>query len=243
MVPSSPVLRELAVVAHLVAPAASSTVTASGVESDAMAAAEWFVDVAVVPRERMLGAVEAELRGCGADNRCLAARLDQHGIPEALYVVVNPSAGVVTSELVVAGISELTPIEHGVERAIADSVRRTLTSAGHRLGARVTVEVVPPEAIVRSSAGITNGVPKVVPPGRIEIEASLAGYATERRELDAAAGSEQTLRIELEQESVLASWWLWTIIGTAAATAIAVPLGIALSAPTHEFCHASLPCE
>ena len=251
MVASSAVLPQLAVVAHLIAPATSTTTSSSEVETLALSAATWFYDLEVLPREKVRGALETDLRACGPDNRCASARLAQHGIDSALYVVVNLEARFVTIEVVKQRevVSEITPIRADVAQAITTAVRRALGQAGHRLGARMAVEAAPAEALVRlgsSLAPLPVGAPVVLAPGRHVLEISLDGFETERREVDLSAGEDRIVEVTLrERESVLSSWWLWSLVGVAVVSAVSVPLAVRFSDRSHTVCTSNPPelCE
>jgi hypothetical protein len=242
------VLPQLAVVAHLVAPTTSSTTSATDVEAAAMAAAQWFVDIELVPAAKLRGTLGTDLRACGVDNRCAAARLGQHGIDRALYVVANLATGVLTVEVLradPAGVAatELGQIGKDVDAAIAASVRRALIAAGHRLGGRLLLDVTPAEASVQiGTSSVSSSSPIVFEAGKHTLEVRLSGFESERREVELVAGKDLSLQLTLlEEPSVLSSWWLWTIVGVAAAAAVAVPLAVVYGRGTDTVCHGNPP--
>lgn len=213
---------DVMVFARCVAPP-TSTLAVSEVELAAAAAVGWFVDLALVPRGRAGHALDQELRACGTDDRCAAARLSKHGVERGLYVVVDSIAGLASVEVVDADrgrvlASDLVPLEPdlGVVEPLA---RKVLVEAGHRLGGRLIVEVTPSDAAVvidPPGDAVVPGAPVTLAPGPHAIEVSAVEYETERRTVELRAGAVEILELDLEEESsVVSSWWLWTIVGVA----------------------------
>jgi hypothetical protein len=220
----------LAVVARLVAPTTSSTITVSDVDTSARSALEWFSGVRVLPRDETRRGFD-DLRSCGTDDRCIAARLEQEAIDRALYVVASLETGFVSVELFARGrvgaiATEVAPIEGSVERAVGAAVAGAMRSAGHRRGARLVVDVEPREATARlGTIAIAPGDSTVVEAGLSAIDVSASGFVSERREVELTEGRETVVRVELEaEESIVESWWLWTVVGIVAASAIVVPI-------------------
>ena len=224
------VLVVLAVLARLIPPTASSTVTAADVEAAASSAALWFADVRLLPREET-SALEAELRSCAIDDRCIAARLAQREVDRALYVVVNLEAGFATAELLSRSAdapvaTRAVAIDGPVDRAVDKAVTGALEAAGHRRGARLAIEIAPEDAIVRvDSSTIAAGEPIHLARGAHAIHASASGFVAQQRQIELAPGDDVVLHLALEEESgILGRWWLWTAIGVAAAAAIVIPI-------------------
>jgi hypothetical protein len=222
------------VVVARVAPLATATVSASMLESAAIAAARWFVDLAIAAPGDVPRGLEEELRGCRNDNRCVGARLQAAGIDRALYVVANVESRPVllSVELIAADTgrsiaTELSPVRGSLSDVVGLSVRRLLSSAGHSLGARLLVDPQPVDArlALDPAAPLEARVPSVVPAGRYRLLADAPGHRREERELELEPGGEVTIELTLEEKAVLETWWLWTIVG--AAVVIGAGAGIA----------------
>jgi hypothetical protein len=224
----------LVVLSWLVAPVATSSITAPDVEAAAVARASWFTDIELVARSS-IPPLDQDLRTCGADTRCAAARAEQHGIDRLLYVIANISdrPGLLTVELVDAETKRTIANEvaalSGLDTAklIGSSVEKALASAGHQLGARLTVNAHPADTvIVTDPSGRTPFAGSaVLAPGDYEVIATREGYETERRTVALERGADVVLDLPLEEEgSVLTSWWLWTTIGVAVAAAVVIPV-------------------
>lgn len=178
------ILRVLAIVARLVAPAGSE-LTVVDIENAARSAAEWFVELHQLPRAKMSAELDARVRDCGTDNHCVAAALEEQAIDRVLYVVVNVETGFATAE--VLGRSAGTPlateaiaIEGSAGAAVNAAVTRALIAAGEQKGARLVLDVAPVTAIVRVSRGASSstvaaGEAIFLPAGTQKIEANAPG--------------------------------------------------------------------
>jgi hypothetical protein len=176
---------------------------------------------------------------CRGDPRCVAARLAEASVDLVLLVGVNHrlKPALLSVQLIDVRASKTLSSEawpeseagDGVAAELVAELRRALDRAGHPLGARLVLDLLPREAA--AEAGEVHLPPglgpieAVVPVGRRHLRIWAEGHQSAERELDLEAGKELSLSIQLEKESsVWSSPWLWIGVGAVAGGAVGTAL-------------------
>jgi hypothetical protein len=163
---------------------------------------------------------------CGADLGCIRDRVRPSGIDLALRTIVNYAVDppVVSLHLVDAASASIVReafAQGGVGANLAQLARQLFDQAGYPEGARIRVEVTPPQAEL-SFPGARRIGPDLflAEPGSHRIEARLEGYAPLSQLITAESGREQrvVLALAAEPTSIVASPWLW--VGVAAGAVV-----------------------
>lgn len=177
--------------------------------------------LAAMSRSEMLqDHLDDELRDCGADARCVAARLDRAGIDVGALLVVNLTAQpplialrlIDTARSVVLA-ERATLVRAGPESLLAvvgAEFAELLQSGGYPMSGRVALEVVPAEVKVRVEGEEVAGSVFVVSPGQRQISISADDYVETSTSVRVTALQESRVVLRLEPEPpIYASPWFW----------------------------------
>ncbi len=216
-------------------PAATSN--AKSVHEAVLAATEGRIGIRVVSREEMFvadaGQFGERLTDCGNDASCLASRLRAFDARLGLLAVVNSvvdppliSLRLLDTEarsLLAEDLAPLSPAEKNIATALRRRASKLFEETGYPMADRVAVKVGPSDAtwelygdqpLVRKDGVL------LLKPGSYRIMASSPGHLPLDKNLNVTGGSEQSVTLQLEEETNLAtSPWLWAGIGVAVAAA------------------------
>lgn len=199
---------------------------------EAVAAVSYAIALSVVSSSELLeSGLGDQLRDCGADIRCISARLRNAGVELALLVVADLGLkpALVTARVVDANKGQVVSTaiaELGVEglaRAVKNGVTRSLERAGVTIGGRVIIETAPPNALVavgahEPTAAVASAA--VLAPGEYPVRAAQDGFVETSTRAVVRAGRDTRVYLALKpSESVLGSPWLWVAIAGVAAAA------------------------
>lgn len=230
---TSPEKTRIAVVASIVNRAENDTeLGAIAPFDEAAGAASYAIDTAVVSSSEMLETkLGDQLRGCGADIRCISARLEQAGVARAILVVADLglTPGLVTARVVDAAQERVVAtalVEVGVEglrAAVKSAVTRAMEKAGLAIGGRLTIETSPSNAEVQLTAANRTAVPGlansyILSPGNYPVSAAHEGYISSSTTATVLPSRDTRVWMELRAEdSVFGEAWFWIAIGGAVA--------------------------
>lgn len=232
---TSPEKTRIAVVANIVNRAENDIELGSIAPFDeASNAASYAIDVAVVSGSEMLETkLGDQLRGCGADIRCISARLEQAGVARAVLVVADLglAPGLVTARVVdaaqvrVVGTALVEVGGEGLRAAVKSAVTRAMEKAGMAIGGRLTIETSPANAEVQLGASKINAAPGlanifVLPPGNYPVSAAHDGFVPTSTTAVVQLSRDTRVWMELQAEdSIFGSPWFWVALGGAAVIA------------------------
>ncbi len=190
----------------------------------------------VTSSELLAGTAEPVLstaERCGSDLECISERARPSGIDLALRVVVNYAIDPPVLSLHLVDTASATIVREafgGASRStigaeIARLSRELFDEAGYPEGARVRIDVSPPDAQISldGEPDRTAGV-FVVLPGSHRVEAQREGYLPAAQVFEAKRGEEMRIAVGMLEvkTSLAASPWLWTGIAAGVAVAAAV---------------------
>jgi hypothetical protein len=225
----------LAVIASVVhRPEADTELGSFSVQEEASQVVSFSPDLAVVPSSETLARnLDDQIRDCGADIRCVSARLRSADVDLALLIVADLGLRppIVTTRMLDCkkeAVLETSIAELGAEGlrpVVRAEAAKALERAGHPIGGRIQVETTPADATVIVHGEGKNAQQSVgslleLAPGAYQISVVRDGYTQTSTHAWVRAGQETRIWLKLEESSgLVASPWFWAAIVAVAAAA------------------------
>jgi hypothetical protein len=224
--------KRIAVVANSInRPENDAELGAIAPSDEAASAASYALGLTIVAASEMLETkLGDQIRDCGAEVRCIAARLKNADVALALLIVADlglrpplVTARVVDAErekVISTSIAEVSA--GGLSLAVKTAAAKSLERAGFVIGGRLAIDTSPPSARVQIGHSSTPGTPNlfVVGAGVHEVSASHDGYTSTSTRALVRAGRDTRVWLELApSESILGSPWFWVAVAGVALAA------------------------
>jgi PEGA domain-containing protein len=201
-----------------------NAITPISIIEEAERAAGFFPDLNTIPQSAL------RTEDCGTDVSCIARVLSMANVDLALEIVLNRqiSPAVLTMRLIDAhdaaakrsAVDDVGDDPRKLSPAVHRMVTDLLEGYGRPAGGRVTIETLPPDALLSienaggpQAASLKNAY--TLAPGTYLVIAARDGYAERRERVTIERGQETHLSLTLEERSIASSPWFWAAIGGA----------------------------
>jgi hypothetical protein len=255
--PGEPAKKRILIAAAVArAQKATLDVESAAVAKAAAHAAAYALDLAPIGIQDAPPDLAEALSTCGADPRCIGARLESAGLGLGLFLVANFSTSphIVTARVIDAAGSvlqssvwEFDPAKADIAAEIASDTMDLLDKSGHPIGGRIIVDPKPLDASVSLTARLTGAAFQAAPPnvflvpaGEYRVDANKDGWVHAAAETAVKRGQDATISVALASEpTILESPWLWIGAGAAVAGAVTAFLVIHHNAEPLTLCQAT----